>query len=356
MNRKFDIFLSRRSKSDLFLTHSRLIIPARWDRIIFWIVSLFILIIAGTTNRTGMLDNENYLNYFRETDLDWFISFFSSQKNSLALFFAFFTEEPLWRAWALILGFFFLEDQAVLITVLLLNSLIILALSKTSRPLFGILLWILLPPALAVIGTFQIRQGFAFSIMLYTILSLRRPFIGYIIAATLHTTFTVILVYALCLKIVKTPGIRLFFVFLLVSLMLTIAGNQLFHDYGGRRAEQYSIQVGSDSINYVFGALILAIPSFLYLMQSKKNLSPITELASIHIGCIFFIVMSWFFFPIGTSRNGYFALLFLIVIIPEFRKENYVSWYIWSSILIYFAYIIINNYVDGGYDELFKSL
>lgn len=356
MNRKNNLLENRFPQPSLALTHLRLVIPGRWDHIIFWIVSFILLAIVATTNRSGMLDNDNYLNYFRETDLNWFLNFFSSQKDNIALFFSLFTEELLWRVWALTLGFFFFEDQSVLITVLLLNFLVVIALSKTSRPLFGILLWVLLPPALATVGTFQIRQGFAFSIMLYMTLSLKRPFLGYLVAASIHTTFAIILVYALLLNVSKYPGPRLLVIYLIVSLLLTLAGNQLFHDYGGRRAEQYSIQEGSDSINYIFGALICSVPSLIYLIQSKIKVTVISELAAIHIGCIFFIVMSWFFFPIGTSRNGYFGLLFLTITLPELRKKDHFTWYVWLLTLVYLSYLISKAYIDGGYNELLKSL
>ncbi|MEI2742967.1 MAG: EpsG family protein [Candidatus Competibacter sp.] len=346
----------RFSQLSLSSTPFRLVIPARGDRIIFWTVSLILLVVVGITNRSGMLDNENYLNYFKETDLEWFLNIFTLRKNNISLVFSFFTEEFLWRAWALTLGSIFAEDTAVLVTVLLLNLLVILALSKLSRPLFGILLWILLPPALATIGTFQIRQGFAFSIVLYMALSLKRPTLGYFIAASIHTTFLITLVYALTLKLLKKPNTRLLLIYFFISLIFTLAGNQLFYDYGGRRAEQYSIQEGSDSINYIFGALIVSIPSFLNLIQHEKNLTLIKELSSIHIGCIFFIIMSWFLFPIGTSRNGYFALLFLIPILPEFRKKGYFTWYFLLLILVYLAYIIMKTYTDGGYNEILKAL
>ena len=356
MNRRDNITGWRPFQADLKSPHVWITNPIRWDHVVFWVISFVLLIQVGTINRSGMLDYENYINYFRETDLNWFINFFSSQKNNLSLLFGFFTEEFLWRIWALTLGLFFSEEQSVLVTVLLLNFLIILALSKTSRPLFGILLWILIPPALATIGTFQIRQGFSFAILLYMTLSLRRPILGCFIAATIHTTFAIILVYSLIFKVFKNQSIRLLIIYLLVSLLLTIIGNQLFHDYGGRRAEQYSIQEGAASINYVIGSLICSESSFIYLIQSKKKLTLITELAAVHIGCIFFIVFSWFFLPIGTSRNGYFALLFLMVIIPEIQKRNYFTWSLWGLTLIYLTYIIMKAYfVDGDYDELLQA-
>lgn len=341
-------------------TNLRIAIPAGWDQFAFWIISFALLIVVGSINRSGLLDHENYLNYFHDTDLNWFINFFESQQNYIALSISFFTEEFLWRIWALTLGFFFSEDQAVLITVLFLNFLVILALSKISNPLFGILLWIFLPPALATIGTFQIRQGFAFSVMLYMVLVARRPFMGYAIAASIHTTFIIVLVYAFVLKISKLKISKssniIILVYFLLSLFLALAGNNLFYDYGGRRAEQYSVQQGSDNINYVFGALICLAPSFLHIKKFNNELMLSVELAVVHIGCIFFIIMSWFFFPLGTSRNGYFAFLFLIVILPELRKSGHLTWYVWLLTLVYLGYSILNNYLDGGFNEFLRSL
>jgi hypothetical protein len=307
-------------------------------------------------NRSGILDNSDYLDYFHETDLNWFLDFFSLTKDNIALFFAYFTEEFLWRIWAFTLGSFFLEDQAVYITVVFLNLLIVLALSKTVRPIFALVLWILLPQALATVGTYQIRQGFAFSIMLYTTLSFKRPIAGCLLASAIHTTFLIALIYALIFKMAKKLKwsiTHLFTLYFFVSLFIVINGSQLFKNYGGRRAEQYSIDEGASSINFVFGALLCAVPSIFYLSQSNEKAMPTMELAAIHIGCIVFLILSWFLFPIGTSRVGYYIFLFLVAIVPALQVKTLAALGVLLFTLVLVAYFIIKAYlVDSAYDEI----
>lgn len=57
----------------------------RWNDAFFWLLSLILLISIGIANRSGMLDNENYLNYFQQTDLNWFLNLFST-KDNISLF------------------------------------------------------------------------------------------------------------------------------------------------------------------------------------------------------------------------------------------------------------------------------
>ncbi len=330
--------------------------PIQWNYVIFWSFSLILLISIGMANRYGMLDNRHNLNYFQKTDLNWFLDFFSLAKDNTVLFFAFFTEEFLWRVWAFTLGSFFSEDQAVYITVILLNLLIISALSRTLHPILALVLWILIPQALATVGTYQIRQGFALSIMLYMTLSLKRPIIGCLLASAIHTTFIIPLIYSLIFKVAKrlkwsiTHLLTLYF---FVALFLVISGNQLFEDYGGRRVKQYAIDEGASSINFVFGALLCTVPSTFYLFQSKERMTPTTELAAIHVGCIVFLMLSWLLFPIGTARISYYIFLFLIPVVSALRLRTRAALAVLLFTLMLLAYFIIKSYLVGGaYDEI----
>lgn len=242
---------------------------------------------------------------------------------------------------------------------MLLNFLVVLAISKTTRPVFGLFLWILIPQALAVVGTYQVRQGFAFSIMLFLILKFNKPVIGCLTASLIHTTFIIPLIYALIFnagRLLKLSIIYLLSLYLVATFLLVVNANELFVNYGGRRTEQYLIDEGASSINFVFGALVHTMPSILYLFQTRKTLTPTTELAAIHVGCTVFLALSFFLFPIGTSRVGYFISLFSIAIIPALRVKTRIELGWLLLILIAIIYFITKAFIyQGGYDEILRG-
>ena len=324
------------------------------EQFVFWSLSLILLIFIGVIDRSNLFDNDNYLHIFQETDWSWFVDLFKMSDTYFGVFASIISEEVVWRLWTLLLGHVFTPEQSVRFTVLLLNLLVVIALSRSFRPLLSLALWILLPMTFAVIGLYQLRQGFAFALMLYITIVHKRPFLGCLVAAFFHTTFVIPLLFAFVAEIF---GIRICLALaatVVIAFILVKTGSYLFSEYGGRRTLEYDVNEGGASINFVFGSLILALPSLMYLIRYKNQDSSVSKLAIVHLGCIAFCVLSFFIFPLGTSRVDYYTVLFLIVVIPAFRVRTIADKSVLLVVSLFLGYVIFRGYQQGQYSELFS--
>jgi hypothetical protein len=313
-------------------------------------------------DRTFLIDQANYLdNFSSAATLEWVHVLFPEQSPLRGLIIGVFSEEVLWRVWATALGLVLSPPTAVLVTVGVLNLLVVLSVARLSNPVLPLIIWILVPVGFAVAGLLQLRQGFAFAVMLYVALRMNRPVLGTLIAAMIHTTFVLTLPFAI---IAWLCGRRQFLALLLVAglaLAAAYLGGMLFEMFGGRRLHTYSVnQADSNSILYVFGGLLCSVPSLHRLLTAEPPEEPpatsrtLANLAVMHVGVIAFTAISFFIFPFGAGRVGYLIMLLLVPILPTMRRrDSVVGTMIFGLLLLYLVYLTVKTYLEGTYDIFF---
>ena len=327
--------------------------------LLFAIVSLLVMVFALTLDRTYLTDQANYLQNFSEAPtLDWLKSLLEGGTALRDMIIGLFSEEFLWHLWTTVWGFMLTPAAAVLILVGLLNILIVLSAWNLPNPSLGVLLWVAVPVGFADIGLLQLRQGFAFAVALWIAIRLRRPILGMLLAAMIHTTFAVAFVFAVVARFFRKRPLIALIVSCLIAFAGAYAGRLIFDAFGGRRLTIYSVSEGATSLNYVFGGLVAIIPSVYWLMTSPttgEESEPervISVLAVVHVGCTVFTLFSFFLFPIGTGRIGYMSQLLLIPILPslQLRPNRAVNFGILSFMLVYVVYLIGRSYLTGAYE------
>jgi hypothetical protein len=310
-------------------------------------------------DRTFLIDQSNYLdNFAAAPTLDWLSRVAPEDSPRWGLIVGLFSEEILWQVWTTVLGSVFTPPAAVILTVCVANLLIALSVMRLANPALGLIIWILVPVGFAVTGLLQLRQGFAFAVMLYFALRMNRPVLGTLIAAMIHTTFALVLPFALIAWLCGQQ--RLVALLLTVTLAGTAAylGGALFEAFGGRRLHVYDVsQSEANSIMYVFGGLLCSLPSLHRLLIAPASsgtavASPtITSLAIIHVGVIAFTAISFFVFPLGAGRVGYLTMLLLIPILPTMRPRNGLSeMMIFALLVLYLIYLAVKTSLEGTYD------
>jgi hypothetical protein len=352
--------------------HSRSSAPGTpWiDRpaaVLGWSALVILLLAYGLgLDRTFFTDQQNYLdNFSSAVSLDWVHTIFSGDSLLTSLVVGVFSEEVLWQIWVTALGSILSPSAAVLVTVCAITLLLAQAVRRLPDPVFPLLIWILVPVGFAMTGLLLLRQGFAFALLLYVSLRLNRPVLGSLLAAMVHSTFTLPLAFA---GVAWLCGRREFVALLLaVALALVTAylGGLLFELFGGRRLATYNVnEAGTNSILYVFGALLCSLPSLHRLVTpvAMPKAPPLpagldrtlNNLAIIHVGVIAFTVFSFFIFPLGAGRIGYLTMLLLIPILPTMRRRDSIpATMIYSLLLVYLVYLTIKAYLEGTYDILF---
>jgi len=218
-----------------------------------------------------------------------------------------------------------------------------LAFYKLRFPIILLMIWILLPTGLSAVGLAQIRQGFAFSIFLFLAVFLSRPLLGALIAALIHTTFFVPLAFILCFVFFKDRRLMLLFAVIFVCIVGIFVGNNYFSMIAGQRVLEYGVDsAGATSINYIFGLILIMIPT-VWSMMVKRTWPPILV---VHFGVCIWLMMSFFLFPIGTNRLGYYSSLFAVPLVTNvwvFSRE--IKLY---SIFILLPFLIYNVYLGVG--------
>jgi hypothetical protein len=132
----------------------------------------------------------------------------------------------------------------------------------------------------------------------------------------------------------------------------------LFDLFGGRRLEIYDVyQSETNSILYVFGGLLCALPSLHRLLtepapdETSAANRTLTNLAVIHTGVIAFTATSFFVFPLGAGRIGYLIMLLLIPILPTMHRRSSVSGaIIFAALAVYLVYVALKTGLEGTYD------
>jgi hypothetical protein len=165
--------------------------PSGWAFLV--LATAAISIVAFRERSVGLIfDQEAYIQYFRSTDWHWLVQFYQNRESDMGFLISLITEELGWRSWVILLNAFGVTPEGgIRTTVVLLNLIVMYSLLQTRRPLIGLLLWLVIPYALATVGLFQIRQGFGLAIAMLFACRFNRPTLGMGLASFVHTTFAV---------------------------------------------------------------------------------------------------------------------------------------------------------------------
>jgi hypothetical protein len=332
---------------------------AEWPvtRPLFFLLAFWVLVLAGETDRSFLLDQDSYVTYFvAARDLPWLLQRADQEPLLQFLITQAFSEEVLWGVWTYVLAAIVDPVTAVQVTVYLLNTLIIVATWRTAKPEFALLLWILMPTGFAVTGLIQIRQGLALSVMLYLALGLRRPAFAAAVAAMFHTTFAIAFVFAFVGRVFRARERFALAVTVFAAFAGAYLGSVLFEMFGGRRLMTYRVEDGATSINYVFVGLLAISPSAYWIFRDRRpdedqrGAALVSQLALMHIGATAFTLFSFFLFPLGASRVGYLTQLLLIPILPAVAgRRGVVPKAIVGLLLVYLLYLVGKSYFEGTY-------
>jgi len=339
-----------------FQIHS---IGYRWLRpsmLGFLALSAFILLKIALGDRSMLLDQDNYVAYFRDADPLWIVHLWSSSQSVVLFIVKTITDELGWRLWVLGLDSLGLSpDIAVRVTVVVLNVLMALALSRTRRPLLGLLLWALIPTGLATVGLFQIRQGFALSIAMYFAMCRQQPVRGALLASIVHTTFAYPALFLILAHFLMRRSKALAIVGVVgAALAMSLASAWLFARFGGRRLEEYT-QQEEFTVNFLISLALYLIVPVLVIVLRRKHIEHVVremvvhEIAIMHIGLIMFLIISFFVYPFGTQRIVYYGPLLLAFMLPEIRIKNSLILWIVAFILAILTYDIHKNYLLDTY-------
>jgi hypothetical protein len=326
----------------------------RWLRpsmLAFLALAVFILCKIALGDRTRLLDQDNYVAYFRDADPLWIMHLWSSSHSTVLFIVKTVTDELGWRLWVLGLDSLGLSpDTAVRLTVVVLNVLMALALSRTRRPFLGLLLWALIPTGLATVGLFQIRQGFALSIAMYFAMCRQQPIRGAILASFVHTTFAYPALFLILAHVLMRRSKALAIVGVVAAaLAMSLASAWLFNTFGGRRLEEYT-QEEEFTVNFLISLVLYLIVPMLVLALRRKNIERtvremvVHKIAIMHIGLLMFLIISFFVYPFGTQRIVYYGPLLLAFLLPEVRLKNSLVLWTVAFVLGILAYDVIKNY------------
>jgi hypothetical protein len=303
---------------------------SRWtvalDAGLWYLLLIVCLFYPLFIDRAGVMDNENYVDYFiNGRDLAW-LRLFTESESWLQLFFRLSTEEIVWLLWTSLAGWLFGPNVAVHVTVFLLNLLVVLALRRFPNRSLALALWVVIPVGLAVTGIYQVRQGFAFALWLYIAVHHRRLVVGSVVAALVHTTFSVVAVLSVIAVQSRWSANTRLAALAATGLGLAVTGDMLFEAYGGRRLAESAIQDPDTlALNFLLGLMIvLAFPLYLSvsgkcaLLNRDRRRNSMEGYLLLYVGVISFLIFSFFLFPIGNHRLPYLAWLGLIPIIGNF--------------------------------------
>jgi len=320
---------------------------------------VFMLGCAIGIDRTYVIDQANYVNNFDwDPSLQWLDDLMPDRLSLKGFIVAIFSEELLWHVWTSSLGSILQPTTAVIITVCAINLLIALAVVRLPDPVLALLIWLVLPVGFATTGLSWLRQGFALAVLFYMALRLNRPVLGTLVAAMIHTTFILALPFAMIGWLFGRRPLFALCMSVGLGCLVAYVGGTLFTVFGGRRLKTYGVnETEATSVLYVLGTLLCCLPSLFRLLstaprtETPAQTRTLTNLALIHVGAIAFVATSFFIFPLGAGRVGYFSMLFLIPILPTMRRrDSVIGMLLFALLALYFVYLAVKAYLDGGYD------
>lgn len=284
------------------------------------ILCISVLTLLTVIDRTNLLDQQNYIQYFRFSHPDYWNGLFRDN-NTIGMLASLFTEEFVWRLYTWGLSIFFTPETSVVLTTLLVSSLVFRAFLNVDKPLLGFALWMLLPLALATMGLFQIRQGLAFAVFSYGVIR-NKTVLSAILSAGIHATFSLVLIAVIAFwtfSLFSRARIAAMVLGTTLALCLAIIGESLFLNFGGRRVQYYDVQSGATSLNFVISFTILFVFYCLHFSKSFKEKRADFDHILTFLGLFFsaFSIISFFIFPLGTSRVGYLPYVFSIFVLSQ---------------------------------------
>ena len=330
-------------------------------RLFFLILSfLYVIYFLWTSDRDNVIDNKDYIDYFSAPGLDRLADFWEGIKQGgLKGFASLFTEELFWWCWIVLLSG--LDPlTAVRFTTVCISILIFAACLTYRNSLLAWMLWLVHPLAFSVVGYYQIRQGFALSIYLAFGAVFGRYGLGLVFAALVHTTFLIPLLLYIAPRAFSLPLNLKMIIVVLAGVTLPIILAQAFESFGGRRTTEFSVSEGTTSLTFVIGICVfLLLPTFLLSRKNLKRMIPFlpTEFILNYAGLLVFLLSSFFFFPLGTSRMLYYSWLFAIPIVGsldyQFSLSRNLAGVTLSAILFFllmsFFYIFLKYYLISRY-------
>lgn len=333
--------------------------PAGWAFI--WVAAIVLIYLATAPRTYALLDQDNYLRYFAETNWQW-LHIYREKHTDFMFLVGIVTDELGWRLWILLVNWFgSLPEDGVRFTVVALNALTIYTFSRTRRPLLALLLYIAIPTALSTAGLFQIRQGFAFAIAMYFATVYRRPILGALIASTIHTTFAIPAIFLIVARVFRKRTTVAIVACSATGIALACTGHFLFERFGGRRLETYSADTDDFTIRLLLLLAAYGIASTLVLYtRRKENGWPskqiISQISIAHIALIVYLVVAFFIFPFGKGRVWYYVPMLLPYLIPEIVIKR---WFVLGMTVILFGMVgadVINNYYKNVYDYFISDI
>ncbi len=327
--------------------------PQGW---MFLLLAVAALATLGFGDRSiGVLDQDNYVAYFKVTTWDWVVQFYQDSASLSSFVISLVTEELGWRVWVVLVNSLGMTPEAgVRLTVVVLNLLVMYSLASLRRPLIGLILWIVMPTALATVGLFQIRQGFAFAITMLFAVRLNRPILGALIASAVHTTFAV---PALLLIAVRICNRSLWIALAGVSamaLVLASSASFLFQNFGGRRLEEYAgyqddftIRLIALLVGYMFASVAVLYSSERTALTQRDE--SIRQMCIMHIGLVIYLVAAFLVFPFGKGRVWYCVPLLVPFFVPEIKFRNAIV--VWLTVIL--LSVVTADVVKSYYEEVY---
>ncbi|SAK63740.1 EpsG family protein [Caballeronia ptereochthonis] len=315
-----------------------LLTPAGWAFVLLASYVIWFLVTSGRPVPT-LPDQDSYLEYFQLTGPDWFSDYVQRHPLGLGFIPRIITDELGWRLWIILVNWFgFTPDGAIRLTVGLANGLVFCSLARLRRPLLGLVLWIVIPTALAVTGLYQIRQGFAFGVAMMFCVVLRRPVLGLLIASTIHTTMAFPAILLIVARLsgpnnrIAIPAVGI------AGALLSLSAPMLFDAFGGRRIADYAGYQAEFSVNLLVLMLSYCFASALLIMSIRYvrplyMRSPLRELGLMHLGLIAYLVCAFLFFPFGKDRVFYLISLLLPFFLQEIRVRSTIT--LWMTAVLY---------------------
>jgi hypothetical protein len=236
----------------------------------------------------------------------------------------FFSEEFIWLLFTKIFSEIFSPNISVYILSLLVSLFVLFGCLRTGKPIVAAILWVVIPVGLSTVGLFQLRQGLAYSLFFYGAYYSKPGKIG-LLSCAIHTSLTIPYLYYmldLFFRRFNSWIAAATFAAFLAAWMATIGG-YVFETFGGRRLESFDIGDGAESINYVISSLLFAafyLSSYAHYYRRNNTAARIFSFAGFGVSA--FVIFSFYIFPIGTSRIGYFLMLFALPLLSESGALN----------------------------------
>ncbi|WP_225936660.1 MULTISPECIES: EpsG family protein [Burkholderiaceae] len=328
--------------------------PSGWAFLV--LATAAISILAFRERSVGLIfDQEAYINYFRSTDWHWLVQFYRNRESDMGFLISLITEELGWRSWVILLNAFGVSPEGgIRTTVVLLNLIVMYALLQTRRPLIGLVLWLVIPYALATVGLFQIRQGFGLAIAMLFACRFNRPTLGMGLASFVHTTFAVPTAFLLTAGLFGEKKARALVAVSVVAVVLASAARFLFATYGGRRIDEYTGYQENFTIKLLALLLFYTMASVMVLYSTWRSpdtarQNSLTRVSMMHVGLFVYLVVAFFVFPFAKGRVWYCVPLLLPFLAPEIKLKNAAVLVITFGVFVAVAADATKSYFEGVY-------